>query len=70
MNMTMSEYQARTPERLMEILRTQDANPRSWQQEAADAIQNLKWLAGNKNEALKEAMAEVDRLTQQIRNEG
>jgi hypothetical protein len=34
----MSEYQPRTRERLIEILRAQDQNPRSWQQEAADAL--------------------------------
>lgn len=38
----MSEYQPRTPDRLMEILRAQDANPRSWQQEAADEIERLR----------------------------
>jgi hypothetical protein len=58
----MMDYQPRTPERLIEMLRAQDANPRSWQQEAANTIERLKWLAENKNAALIEAMAEVDRL--------
>jgi hypothetical protein len=33
------KYQPRTPERLAEILRSQDQNPRSWQREAADEIE-------------------------------
>lgn len=36
------EYQPRTNERLVEILRAQDQNPRSWQQEAADAIERMQ----------------------------
>lgn len=41
----MSEYQPRTPERLVEILRSQDQNPRSWQQEAAREIGRLRSAA-------------------------
>lgn len=37
----MSDYQKRTPERLIEILRSSDQNPRSWNQEAADEIERL-----------------------------
>lgn len=58
----MSEYQPRTHDRLVEILKAQDENPRSWQQEAADELARVKWLAENKNAALNEAMAEVERL--------
>jgi hypothetical protein len=35
------EYQPRTAERLVEILRAQDPNPRSWQAEAAAEIERL-----------------------------
>lgn len=38
----MSDYQKRTPERLIAILRSWDQNPRSWQQEAADEIASLR----------------------------
>lgn len=38
----MTEYQRRTAERLVEILRAQDENPRSWQREAAGEIECLK----------------------------
>lgn len=38
----MSDYQKRTPERLVEILRSSDQNPRSWNQEAADEIDRLR----------------------------
>lgn len=37
----LNEYQSRTPERLVEILRSQSPNPRSWQQEAADLLDRL-----------------------------
>lgn len=37
----MTEYQPRTAERLIEILRAQGANPRSWQAEAAGEIERL-----------------------------
>jgi len=37
----MTEYQPRTPERLVEILRAQGENPRSWQAEAAAEIARL-----------------------------
>lgn len=36
---TATEYQPRSAARLVEILRAQDENPRSWQQEAADMIE-------------------------------
>lgn len=39
-----AEYQPRTAERLIEILRAQDPNPRSWQQESADTM--LRILTG------------------------
>lgn len=35
------DYQPRTPERLVEILRAQSQNPRSWPNEAADAIEQF-----------------------------
>jgi hypothetical protein len=38
------EYQPRTPARLIEILRAQDDNPRSWEVEAAETIERLVWL--------------------------
>jgi hypothetical protein len=38
----VSEYRRRTPERLIEILRSRDQNPRSWDQEAADEIERLQ----------------------------
>jgi hypothetical protein len=38
----MTDYQPRTPERLIEILKAQDENPRSWQQEAALTIARLQ----------------------------
>lgn len=37
--MADSDYQPRTPERLVEILRAQSQNPRSWPNEAADTIE-------------------------------
>jgi hypothetical protein len=48
----MSDYQKRTAERLIEILRSSDQNPRSWNQEAADEIERLRkgiqdYLGGN-----------------------
>lgn len=36
------EYQPRTAERLVEILRSKGTNPRSWEAEAADAIERLQ----------------------------
>lgn len=48
------DYQPRTPERLVEVLRAQSQNPRSWSNEAADAIERfmsgdvtLAWMAWN-----------------------
>lgn len=35
------DYQPRTPERLIEILRAQSEQPRSWQREAATTIERL-----------------------------
>lgn len=39
---TSAEYQPRTAERLIEILRAGSVNPRSWQAEAADEIERLR----------------------------
>lgn len=36
------DYQPRTPERLIEILRAQAPNPRSWQAEAAATISRMQ----------------------------
>jgi hypothetical protein len=36
-----AEYQPRTPERLIEMLRAQSEQPRSWQREAASTIEYL-----------------------------
>lgn len=37
----MTEYQPRTPERLVEVLRSHGYGPRTWQAEAADLIERL-----------------------------
>jgi len=50
----MSEYQKRTPERLIEILRSSDQNPRSWNQEAADEIASLRAQLASANEKTEE----------------
>lgn len=46
----MTEYQRRSTERIIEVLRSGDQNPRSWQQEAAsrlsamqEALQAVEW---------------------------
>lgn len=39
----MSDYQPRTPERLVEILRAKGENPRSFEAEAADRIEMFLW---------------------------
>lgn len=39
---TTDEYQPRTADRLIEILRATDPNPRSWQAEAASEIERLR----------------------------
>lgn len=55
----MSEYQRRTPERLIEILRARDQNPRSIEQEAADAIG--QWMANSRENKLIAESCERDR---------
>lgn len=37
----MTEYQKRTAERLVKILRSESTGPRSWQAEAANEIERL-----------------------------
>jgi hypothetical protein len=57
----MSEYQPRTVDRLVEILRSQDQNPRSWQQEAAGELERmcnaLELIAGSTTDRLQEIHA-------------
>lgn len=42
MSVRTDEYQPRTAERLVEILKAQDQNPRSWQREAARMIEQSR----------------------------
>jgi hypothetical protein len=51
----MSEYQPRTLERIIEILQSQDQNPRSWQAEAASWLQQLRKRIGETEFALNAA---------------
>jgi hypothetical protein len=72
----MSDYQKRTPERLIEILRSSDQNPRSWNQEAADEIASLRaQLVGCNGEAKScnsdvpcalGALAQIEQLRAQL----
>lgn len=60
MDIEPDEYQPRTAERLIEILRAQSQNPRSWQQEAADEIERLRELVTDIREVVINHKDEIE----------